>query len=60
MKMEFYGQINLSIYHKGTLPNNWSEIWNQLSGSVDAFICSVGTGGTLAGTSDFLREKIRI
>ena len=33
------------------------EIWSQLSGKVDAFICSVGTGGTLAGTSEFLREK---
>ena len=33
------------------------EIWDQLHGKVDAFICSVGTGGTLAGTSQFLREK---
>ena len=33
------------------------EIWEQLSGKVDAFICSVGTGGTLSGTSEFLREK---
>jgi cysteine synthase A len=33
------------------------EIWQQTDGKVDAFICSVGTGGTLAGTSAFLREK---
>jgi cysteine synthase A len=33
------------------------EIWDQTAGKVDAFICSVGTGGTLAGTSIFLREK---
>src|SRR3979411_1860444 len=32
------------------------EIWQQTDGKVDAFICSVGTGGTLAGTSAFLRE----
>jgi cysteine synthase A len=32
------------------------EIWQQTDGKVDAFICSVGTGGTLAGTSTFLRE----
>jgi len=32
------------------------EIWQQTDGKVDAFICSVGTGGTLAGTSSFLRE----
>ena len=33
------------------------EIWSQLKGKVDAFICSVGTGGTLAGTSQYLKEK---
>src|SRR5436190_1406589 len=32
------------------------EIWQQTDGKVDAFICTVGTGGTLAGTSTFLRE----
>lgn len=33
------------------------EIWEQTGGKVDAFICSIGTGGTLAGTSAYLREK---
>jgi cysteine synthase len=33
------------------------EIWEETNGKVDGFICSVGTGGTLAGTSIFLREK---
>ncbi len=33
------------------------EIWAQTEGKVDAFICSIGTGGTIAGTSAFLREK---
>jgi len=33
------------------------EIWQQLSGRVDAFICSVGTGGTLSGVSSYLKEK---
>src|SRR5215213_8394221 len=32
------------------------EIWQQTGGKVDAFVCSIGTGGTLAGTSTFLRE----
>src|SRR5437667_1277605 len=32
------------------------EIWQGTDGKVDGFICSVGTGGTLAGTSAFLRE----
>src|SRR3954471_1936404 len=33
------------------------EIWEQTGGKIDAFICAIGTGGTLAGTSAFLREK---
>jgi cysteine synthase len=35
------------------------EIWRQTGGKVDGFICAVGTGGTLAGTSIYLREKNR-
>jgi cysteine synthase len=33
------------------------EIWQQTDGKVDGFICAVGTGGTLAGVSKYLREK---
>jgi cysteine synthase len=33
------------------------EIWQQAGGKVDGFICAVGTGGTLAGTSVYLREQ---
>ena len=33
------------------------EIWSQLSGNVDGFICSIGTGGTLSGVSNYLKEK---
>ena len=33
------------------------EIWTQTSGQIDGFICSVGTGGTLAGVSIGLKEK---
>jgi cysteine synthase len=33
------------------------EIWSQTAGSVDAFTCAVGTGGTLAGVSIGLKSK---
>jgi len=44
---------NLKAHYVSTGP----EIWEQTGGKVDAFICSIGSGGTLAGTSAFLREK---
>jgi cysteine synthase A len=33
------------------------EIWEQTGGRIDGFICAVGTGGTLAGTAMYLRER---
>jgi cysteine synthase A len=33
------------------------EIWEQTAGKVDGFVAAVGTGGTLAGTGMFLKER---
>ncbi|HEX3920419.1 MAG TPA: cysteine synthase A [Caulobacteraceae bacterium] len=33
------------------------EIWAQTGGRVDGFICAVGTGGTLAGVAEALRQQ---
>jgi cysteine synthase len=33
------------------------EIWQQTDGKVDGFICSIGTGGTVAGVAAYLREQ---
>ncbi len=33
------------------------EIWQQTEGTVDGFICAIGTGGTVAGVSTYLREQ---
>ncbi len=42
---------------QGHFENTGPEIYKQTAGKVDAFICSVGTGGTLAGTGMFLKER---
>ena len=42
---------------KGHYETTGPEIWEQLSGKIDGFICAVGSGGTLAGIADALRER---
>ena len=44
---------NRDGHHRSTGP----EIWEQTEGRVDGFTCAIGTGGTLAGVSQFLKEK---
>jgi len=41
----------------GHIRSTGPEIWTQTDGQVDAFICAVGTGGTLAGVSTYLKQK---
>jgi cysteine synthase A len=44
---------NMRAHYEGTGP----EIWRQAGGRVDGFVSAIGTGGTLAGISVFLKEK---
>jgi len=44
---------NCAIHRTTTGP----EIWRQTGGRIDGFICAIGTGGTLAGNSQALKER---
>ena len=41
----------------GPYRDHGPEIWQQTDGTVDGFICAVGSGGTLAGVGAYLQPK---
>jgi len=53
----FADQWNNMDNRKAHYTSTGPEIWEQTGGKIDGFICSVGTGGTIAGVSTYLREK---
>ena len=53
----FADQWNNLDNRKAHYVSTGPEIWRETEGKVDGFICAIGTGGTLAGVSAFLREK---
>jgi len=50
-------QFDNTINTEAHIQTTSEEIWNQTAGSIDAFTCAVGTGGTLAGVSVGLKNK---
>lgn len=50
---QYNNLANFEAHYQTTGP----EIWEQMDGKIDYYAAGVGTGGTVSGTSKFLKEK---
>jgi len=54
MPMQFENKANPEIHRRTTA----REIFTQMEGNLDAFVATAGTGGTITGTGEVLKERL--
>ena len=52
-------QFDNTVNRRAHIETTGPEIWEQTGGRVDAFVAASGTGGTLAGVSEYLKSRRR-
>lgn len=53
MPQQFENPANPEIHRQTTA----QEIWSATDGNIDAFVCGVGTGGTISGVADVIKSR---
>ena len=53
MPQQFENLANPEIHRQTTA----QEIWSATNGEIDAFVCGVGTGGTMTGVADVIKKR---
>jgi cystathionine beta-synthase len=50
---QYRSELNRLAHYEDTAP----ELWGQLAGRIDCFVCGIGSGGTISGIGRFLKER---
>lgn len=50
---QYRSALNREAHYRDTGP----ELWQQLAGEIDVFVCGIGSGGTISGIGRYLKEQ---
>jgi cystathionine beta-synthase len=50
---QYRSALNREAHYRDTGP----ELWKQLAGQIDVFVCGIGSGGTISGMGRYLKER---